>query len=146
MSRLAPLPSPVERSPRPSPSLPGAQRENSRHLAQVTAGREGSDRETPASFFLDALSAFTPFAHFPFARKAGGRGGVQVPSPLGSSQSFSLLPPCSPPFLFTPPPHSSPQLPLLTEATAEAGGRSWLQDIMSRERGCFPFQLFLKQR
>lgn len=118
MSRLAPLPSPVERSPRPSPSLPGAQRENSRHLAPVTAGREGSDRETPASFFLDALSAFTPFAHFPFARKAGG-GGVQVPSPLGSSQSFSLLPPCSPPFLFTPP---SLQSPIASSNRGHSGG------------------------
>lgn len=146
MSRLAPLPTPVERGPRPSPSLPGAQRENSRHLAPVTAGREGSDRETPASFFLDALSAFTPFAHFPFARKAGGGGGAG-PQPARLFSVFladsSLLTPFS---LYPPPPHSSPQLPLLTEATEEAGGRSWLQDIVSRERECFPFQLFLKQR
>lgn len=145
MSRLAPLPSPVERSPRPSPSLSGAQRENSRHLAQVTAGREGSDRETPASFFLDALSAFTPFAHFPFARKAGGGGVCRSPARSALlSLSRCFLP--ARPLFSLPPPHSSPQLPLLTEATAEAGGRSWLQDIMSRERGCFPFQLFLKQR
>lgn len=28
----------------------------------------------------------------------------------------------------------------------EAGGRSWLQDVVSRERLCFPFQLLLGQR
>lgn len=51
------------------------------------------------------------------------------------------------PFSFYPaPPPPNPQLPLQAEATAEAGGRSWLQDIVSRERGCFPFRLFLEQR
>lgn len=138
MSRLAPRPAPVERSPWPSPSLPGAQRENSRHLAPVTAGREGFDRETPASFFLDALSAFTPFAHFPFARKAGGCRAPARSALLSLSRCLLPARPLYPPHHH----HSSPQLPLLTEA----GDRSWLQDIVSRERGCFPFQLFLKPR
>lgn len=143
-ARSAPVPGGAQSS-----AFPLLARSAARELTPLSPGycRPGGIRSGNARLVFSRRSfCFYSLRSFSLCEKSRGAGGVQVPSPLGSSQSFSLLPPCSPPFLFTPPPHSSPQLPLLTEATAEAGGRSWLQDIMSRERGCFPFQLFLKQR
>lgn len=146
MSPLARRPDPVQhRSPSPwiPPPGPGTQRGNSRHLAPGSASREGSERETPGALFLDALFCIYPFAHFPFARKAGG---CRAPARSAAPQSYSLLQPCSHSFSLFFSSLQNPPNASQAEATVEAGGRSWLLDTVSRERRCFPFQLLLGQR